>query len=155
MNEMSPIEKKYSIPEPVILSPGVVFIVETWGIAVPTSRRVRVEIFKDATFKLHKWHSNVETLKSDECNSKENTMNDCQSTFAKQQLGPRRAETKLLGLPMNKKEDTIRVDTVNKEPARMKRSALSQIASVYDPLGLISQTTLLGKPRGGEDSLSG
>ena len=105
-----------------------------------------VEIFEDAMFKLHKWYSNVETLESDERNSKENAANDYQSTFAKQQLGPRHAETKLLGLPWNKKEDTLSVDTVNKEPAAtMKRSALLQLASVYDPLGLISPTTLLGK----------
>ena len=43
-----------------------------------------VEIFEDATFKLHKWHSNVETLESDERNSKENAVDDYQSTFAKQ-----------------------------------------------------------------------
>ena len=54
-----------------------------------------VEIFEDATFKLHKWHSNVETLESDERKSKKNAIEDYQSTFAKQQLGPRRAETKL------------------------------------------------------------
>ena len=104
-----------------------------------------VEIFEDATFKLHKWHSNVETLESDERNSKENAVDDYQSTFAKQQRGPRHAETKLLRLPWNKKEDTLSVDTVNKEPATTKRSALSQLASVYDPLGLISPTTLLGR----------
>ena len=104
-----------------------------------------VEIFEDATFKLHKWHSNVETLESDERNSKENAIHDDQSAFAKEQLGPRHTETKLLGLPWNKKEDTLCVDTVNKEPATTKRSALSQLASVYDPLGLISPTTLLGK----------
>ena len=108
-------------------------------------RQEAVEIFEDATFKLHKWHSNVETLESDERNSKENAADDCQSTFAKQQLAPSNAETKLLGLPWNKKEDTLSVDTVNKEPATTKRSALSQLASVYDPLGLISPTTLLGK----------
>ena len=87
----------------------------------------------------------METLESDERNSKENAVDDYQSTFAKQQLGPRHAETKLLRLPWNKKEDTLSVDTVNKEPATTKRSALSQLASVYDPLGLISPTTLLGK----------
>ena len=53
-------------------------------------------------------------------------------------------ETKLLGLPWNKK-DTLSVDTVKKEPATTKRSALSQLASVYDTLGLISLTTLLRK----------
>ena len=104
-----------------------------------------VEIFEDATFKLHKWHSNVETLECDERNSKENAIYDYQSTFAKQQLGPRHVATKLFGLPWNKKEDTLSVDTANKEPATTKRSALSQLASVYDPLGLISPTTLLGK----------
>ena len=79
-----------------------------------------VEIFEDATFKLHKWHSNVETLESDERNSKENAVEDYQSTFAKQQLGPRHAETKLLGLPWNTKEDTLSVDTVNKNQQQRK-----------------------------------
>ena len=51
----------------------------------------------------------------------------------------------LLGLPWSKKEDTLSVDAVNKEPATTKRSALLQLASVYDPPGLTSPTTLLGK----------
>ena len=104
-----------------------------------------VKIFEDATFKLHKWHSNEETLESDKHNLKENAINDYQSTFAKQQRGPRHVETKLFGLPSNKKEDTLSVDTVKKEPATTKRSAPSQLASVYDSLGLISPTTLLEK----------
>ena len=103
------------------------------------------EIFEDATFKLHKWHSNVKNLESDEPNSSKSFTDDDQSTFAKRQLGPNHAETKLLGLPWNKTKDTLSVVTVNKEPATTKRSALSQLASVYDPLGLISPTTLLGK----------
>ena len=81
----------------------------TGGTATTEMREKRtkaVEIFEDATFQLHKWHSNVATLESDERNSK-NAINDYQSTFAKQQLGPRHVETKLLGLPWNKKKDTL------------------------------------------------
>ena len=94
---------------------------------------------------MHKWHLKAETLKSDERNSKENAIDSDQSTFAKRQFRPRHAKTKVLGLPWDKKEDTLSVDTVHKEPATTKRSALSQLAGVYDPLSLISPTTLLGK----------
>ena len=83
---------------------------ETTTTEVREKNTKAVEIFEDATFQLHKWHSNVETLESDERNSKENAVEDYQSIFAKQQLGPRHAETKLLGLPWNTKEDTLSVD---------------------------------------------
>ena len=80
-----------------------------------------VEIFEDATFKLHKWHSNAETLESDERNSKENAIDDDQSTFAKQQLGPRHAKAKVFGLPWDKKEDTLSFDTATKEPQQQRK----------------------------------
>ena len=104
-----------------------------------------IEVFQDATFRLHKWHSNVEHLENTESNPSKELVDVDQSTFAKRQLGHSQSEKKLLGLPWNKSEVTLSVVTVSQEPATTKRSALSQLAGVYDPLGLISPTTLLGK----------
>ena len=50
-----------------------------------------------------------------------------------------------MGLPWNKSDDTLSVVTSNVDVANTKRAALSQLAKIYDPLGLVSPTTLLGK----------
>ena len=96
------------------------------------------EIFEDATFRLHKWHSNVESLEAPRDD------NNDESTFAKQQLG-NRSSTKLLGLGWNKVKDCLSVVKADEVPATTKRNALSQLAKLYDPLGLVSPTMLLGK----------
>ena len=67
----------------------------TWPIAI--------EIFNQVGFKLYKWHSNVSTLE------KKEVVTDDQ-TYAKQQLGVKLNETKMLGLPWNKDEDTLAVE---------------------------------------------
>lgn len=97
-----------------------------------------IEIFEDATIKLHKWHSNVETLEAP-CSDE-----NYEITFAKQQLGSQ-PETKLLGLGWDKRKDSISVVKPDEVPATTKRNALSQLAKLYDPLGLVSPMTLLGK----------
>lgn len=100
------------------------------------------EIFEDASFKLHKWHSNVEELED----KKQVPSHDGEErTFAKQQLGYDQPETKLLGLLWDKIRDTLSVVISKEESASTKRIALSQLAKVYDPLGLVSPATLLGK----------
>ena len=114
------------------------------GVRVDEVARKKVkasEIFQDATFKLHKWHSNVRELEepSDQAAATD------EPTYAKQQLGSRQTETKLLGLVWDKTEDSLSVVTSNEKPATTKRAALSQLAKVYDPLGLVSPTTLFGK----------
>ncbi len=109
------------------------------------------EIFQDATFRLHKWHSNVRELEepSDaDVDAEEPSDADVDAeepTYAKQQLGSKQTETKLLGLPWDKTQDNLSVVTCNEKPATTKRAALSQLAKVYDPLGLVSPTTLFGK----------
>ena len=97
-----------------------------------------IEIFEDTTFKLHKWDSNVETLEalcSDE---------NYEIILAKRQLGSR-PETELLGLGWDKRKDSISVVKPDEVPATTKRNALSQLAKLYDPLGLVSPMKLLGK----------
>ena len=99
-------------------------------------------IFGEAKFELHKWHSNVPALESEEP-----TTEEIEQSYAKEQLGGvREGETKLLGMPWNKESDTIEVSfpetTVEKVT---KREILATTAKIYDPLGLVSPVTLVGK----------
>ncbi len=71
--------------------------------------------------------------------------NELEQSYAKEQLGVQKGETKLLGLPWDKREDTITV-TLPTEPAEpTKRNILGTLAKIYDPLGLSSPVTLAGK----------
>ena len=99
------------------------------------------EIFANATFTLHKWHSNVRELESsDKVNP------EVLETFAKQQLGiPNGEEASILGLPWKKKEDTIGVKFPPGPAEPTKRGILGKVARIYDPLGLVAPMTLTGK----------
>jgi hypothetical protein len=99
------------------------------------------EVFEDATFALHKWHSNKEELE----NNDHKATRDEAPTYAKQQLGANVFETKLFGLLWNKSEDTLSVTIGKEKSASTKRGVLSDLAKIYDPLGIVSPTTLLGK----------
>ena len=61
-------------------------------------------IFSEAQFELRKWHSNIPVLETDVTESSEQ-----ESSYAKQQLGAKQGETRVLGMPWNKEEDTIAV----------------------------------------------
>jgi transposase InsO family protein len=111
---------------------------------VREKRSKAIEVFEDATFHLHKWHSNVGNLEESEQRATIPTSDD-ETTFAKRQLGISTPNTTLLGLPWDKARDTISVVTNQEAPATTKRGALSHLAKVYDPLGLVSPTTLTGK----------
>ena len=95
-------------------------------------------IFGEAQFFLHKWHSNVPELE-DNNNSEEI------QTYAKAQLGVDRNETKILGLTWNKTADTLDVTFPKLEVDPTKRGILQKLASCYDPLGLVSPILLGGK----------
>ena len=56
---------------------------------------------RNATFELHKWHSNQPQL--------EDSGHPEDQSFAKQQLQVKPSESKLLGVKWNKIEDTIAV----------------------------------------------
>ena len=95
---------------------------------------------RDATFSIHKWHSNAKELEGDSPSSSESK----DVSYAKQQLGRREVEGKLLGLPWNRETDTFS-GALNVKDCNTKRQNLSEIARVYDPLGLVSPTTLVAK----------
>ena len=99
------------------------------------------EIFASATFRLHKWHSNVRELESQDQASSDGT-----ETYAKQQLGvPKGNEASILGLSWNKEDNVIGVKFPLESTEQTKRGILAKVAGVYDPLGLVSPTTLIGK----------
>jgi hypothetical protein len=83
---------------------------------------VVVEVFEDATFRIHKWHSNTPELEP----TNEVQTEPEEITYSKNKLGGvDQPEGKLLGLSWNRQQDTL--------------------AKIYDPLGLVFPTTLVGK----------
>ena len=64
-------------------------------------KRTAIGVFKGAGFQLHKWNSNVTELEAD------NQLTDDSQTYAKEQLGVKTNEAKLLGPPWDKVEDTL------------------------------------------------
>ena len=107
---------------------------------VTMKREKAIEVFKDGSFKLHKCHSNVTSLE-------ENVQKPVDTEvlpFGQAQPCTNKRETKLLGLTWDKTKDTLSVETTQK-PVTTKREALSELAKVYDPLGLVSPTTLVAK----------
>lgn len=99
-----------------------------------------IEVFQDATFKLHKWHSNVKEMEpADGSGSGE-------ETYAKQQLvASSQGQCKILGLVWNQNKDELSVAVPTTDATRTKRGVLGKLAKIYDPLGFISPVTLSGK----------
>lgn len=107
-------------------------------------------IFRAGKFELHKWHSNVPSL--EQPTPQEETMEERPTThqngsqsYAKDQLGVKQGETKLLGVPWDKREDTIQTSFPTPIMKATKREVLGKIAKIYDLLGLASAITLEGK----------
>ena len=97
------------------------------------------EIFADAKFKLHKWHSNRKEL--------ETACEDYEPSFAKEQLenSPARGPCKLLGFGWDKVKETLHVCFPATPAEQTKRGILTNLAKVYDPLGIVSPVMLDGK----------
>ena len=102
-------------------------------------KREATEIFADAKFEPHEWHSNKKEL--------ETTCEDYEPSFAKEQLEntPAKGECKLLGVGWAKVEDTLHVCFPAPPAEQMKRGIMTNLARVYDPLGIVSPAMLEGK----------
>ncbi len=83
------------------------------------------EILEGVMFPLHKWESNVETLESEGMPN----------------------PSKILGLSLDKRVDELLID-MPEYPEEMpvtKRSVISHLGKMYDPLGIASPTMAEGK----------
>eukprot|EP00112_Aurelia_sp_Birch-Aquarium-sp1_P000365 Seg1032.2 transcript_id=Seg1032.2/GoldUCD/mRNA.D3Y31 product="hypothetical protein" protein_id=Seg1032.2/GoldUCD/D3Y31 len=76
-------------------------------------KETAVDIFKAGGFELHKWHSNEIQLDGE-------ATNDDESTFAKESLGTKTSETKLLGIGWDKMNDNLSVSLLESEPTATK-----------------------------------
>lgn len=96
-------------------------------------------MFREAGFKLYKWHQNVPALEGTEL------VNETDQTLEKQQLGMKLNEIKTLGLVWGKDKDLLAVEIPSEIKNLTKRTILQKLASMYDPLGIISPNTTIGK----------
>ena len=98
---------------------------------VENLKQKSVELFSKGGFNLRKWHSNIPSLENDNTNSKQ--------TYAKQLFSSNSAHTKILRLGWNKITEKINIEIPQFiERQITKRNELSDIASIYNPLGSIS-----------------
>ena len=104
-------------------------------------KTITIATFQDAGFELHKWNSNRRQLEDP---SVINQADGNNQTYAKQQLGVKPNETKLLGMHWDKNRDVVSVSIPRKKDDT-KRGILRFLASIFDPLGIISPITLCGK----------
>ena len=83
------------------------------------------QILEEARFPVHKWESNLRELES----------------------GGMTNPSKILGLSWDKQNDTLELTMrrFTKEELVTKKSTLSHLGSIYDPLGMLSPTTVEGK----------
>ena len=86
-------------------------------------KEAAMEIFADASFELHKWHSNVLELETGDAKS---SIED--QTFARQQLCQGRGRSMILGLEWDKQRDTISVAVPTEKADATKRGILAKIA---------------------------
>ena len=89
-------------------------------------KNTAVAIFGEAGFELHKWHSNEQTLESEANGEQEDEKED--ESHAKEQLGVKPGETKMLGLPWDKLKDTMAVTFPAAPPDVTKRETLRFLA---------------------------
>lgn len=81
-------------------------------------KKTIASVFGEAKFTMHKWNSNDPQLES------ENVFPvDEQQSYAKQQLGVKEGETKMLGFLWNKREDLITV-TFPEEPVDVRKRGI-------------------------------
>ena len=102
-------------------------------------KRTLEKVFGQAGIELRKWHKNAKEL--------EETQEEYSSelSYAKQKLGTRATDCKILGIFWDKSKDTCEVDLDITVREQSKRGMLKHLAYIFDQLGLISPATLTGK----------
>ena len=106
---------------------------------VVSLKYIAIDIFFEVGFKIHKWHSNVPASEGKEL------VNETDQTFAKQILGVKLNEIKMLRLSSKKDKDMLVVEISSEMEKLTKQTILQKLASIYDPFGITSPTTIIGK----------
>jgi hypothetical protein len=129
-------ELKYSTYVDDVISGGETIMIKQ----VQKFKEESVELFSQGGFPLHKWHSSDPRFE-------EQQPADEDQTYAKEELGTKPAETKILGMKWDKAKDTLAVDFrgCKQTGEGTKRGMLQSIARVYDPLGVTSPLMLDAK----------
>ncbi|PFX20055.1 hypothetical protein AWC38_SpisGene15508 [Stylophora pistillata] len=88
-------------------------------------KREATSLLESGKFPVHKWESDVERLKGEDSTN----------------------YGKILGTVWDKREDVLEVQVTEPRVNQplTKRGPLSHLASIYDPLGIMSPTTVKGK----------
>ena len=113
-------------------------------------KKEATRIMEEGGFHLHKWHSNIPELEEPQRIDDETLLSQASSTYAKLVVRTHSQETKILGVPWNKAEDTISVGFIKplgtmSDGPLTKRKMLSAINGVYDLLGLAAPVTITGR----------
>ena len=88
---------------------------------VQIKKETATEIFNDASFTMNKWHSNAKELGS----NKDSPQIHDELSYAKQQFGTNpTSETKMLGVPWDKQNDTPKVAFPRDATQHTKREVL-------------------------------
>ena len=98
-----------------------------------------VNLFQRGGFKFHKRHLNEQALETND------SVNENELNFAKQQLGTKPNSTKMLGLLLDKREDYFVIQAPNVNKNATKRNILRALASIYELLGFASLCLFSGK----------
>ena len=107
---------------------------------VKSLKDTTTQIFREAGYVLHKWQSNHPELEEND-----SAQNSTEQTYAKQHLGFKTGETKMLGMKWDKKQDEFNIEIPPPIQKITKRNILQQIVSIYDVLQFISPCTLVAK----------
>ena len=117
------------------------------------STKVRVkekitEIMQEGGFQLHKWKTNNVEVREhikEQSDQKDSTA----MTYAKEGLGTKDSQSKVLGLKWDPEEDIlgINMEAVSdvKTHKVTKREVLSTLSKVYDPIGIVGPVTVIAK----------
>lgn len=106
-------------------------------------------ILQEAGFSLHKWHSNIAEVEYDDPNASTPAQEDT-TTYAKEEMGTKSSETKILGIPWNKRRDELSINfskSIERQNDEVltKRKMLSIINGIFGPLGLASPVVITAK----------
>ena len=104
---------------------------------VEVIKQQSIELFRKGGFNLHKWHSNIPSLQTS------NTKSESELTYAKEKFKNAADLTKILRVPWDKNRDNLSIAVPEK--LITKRNVLSYITCIYDPLGLLSASHIIGK----------